>query len=128
MILKAFELMDTSAKLLLATALRPSGAELVWLLLVPLSYILFSGALGMRMNLAMPSFSWENENQPVKQSRPVGFTMLIGFAASALPAAGMILLPGSLVRWLPAAMVVALLVAALMLYRSCRNARLRELN
>ena len=113
---------------LLAIALRPSGLELAWLLLVPLAYILFSGALGMRMNLAMPSFNWENENQPVKQSRPVGFTMLIGFAASALPAAGMILLPGSLVRWLPAAMVVALLVAALMLYRSCRNVRLRELN
>ena len=114
--------------LLLAAALRPSGAELVWLLLVPLAYILFSGALGMRLNLAMPSFSWENENQPVKQSRPVGFTMLLGFAASALPAAGMILLPGAAGRWLPAAMVAVLLVAALLLYRSCRNVRLQELN
>ena len=113
---------------LLAIALRPSGLELAWLLLVPLAYILFSGALGMRMNLAMPSFTWENENQPVKQSRPVGFTMLIGFAAAALPAAGVIVLPEALGCRLPAAMVVALLVAALMLYRSCRNVRLRELN
>ena len=114
--------------LLLAAALRPSGAELVWLILVPLVYILFSGALGMRMNLAMPSFTWENENQPVKQSRPVGFTMLIGFAASALPAAGAIVLPEELGRWLPAVVVVVLLAGALLLYRSCIAVRLRELN
>lgn len=117
-----------AAVLLLAAALRPSGAELVCLMLVPLAYILFSGALGMRMNLAMPSFNWENENQPVKQSRAVGFTMLLGFAASALPAAGMILLPGALGRWLPAVAAVALLAGALLLYRSCMRVRLRELN
>ena len=100
----------------------------MWLLLVPLAYILFSGALGMRMNLAMPSFSWENENQPVKQSRPVGFTMLIGFAASALPAAGAIVLPEEVGLWLPAVAVIVLLAGALLLYRSCIAVRLRELN
>ena len=76
----------------------------------------------------MPSFTWENENQPVKQSRPVGFTMLIGFAASALPAAGAIVLPEELGRWLPAVVVVALLAGSLPLYRSCIAVRLRELN
>ncbi|MDO5324199.1 MAG: hypothetical protein Q4G06_09260 [Clostridia bacterium] len=113
---------------LLTAALHPSGAELMWLLLVPLAYILFSGALGMRMNLAMPSFSWENENQPVKQSRAVGFTMLLGFAASALPAAGAIVLPEVVGRWLPVVVAVALLAGALLLYRSCMRVRLRELN
>ena len=117
-----------AAVLLLAAALRPSGVELMWLLLVPLCYILFSGALGMRMNLALPSFNWENENQPVKQSRAVGFTMLLGFAASALPAAGAIVLPEEVGRWLPAVAAVALLAGALLMYRSCMRVRLRELN
>lgn len=113
---------------LLAAALRPSGTELMWLVLVPLVYLLFSGALGMRMNLAMPSFTWENESQPVKQSRPVGFTMLIGFAAVALPAVGLLLLPGQISQWIPLASVLLLGVGALLLYRSCMKQPLRELN
>ena len=113
---------------LLTVALKPSGAETAWMLLVPLAYILFSGALGMRMNLAMPSFTWESESQPVKQSRPVGFTMLLGFVAVAVPAAGAILLPEAMSRWIPAFAVLALAVGALLLYRSCIRVRLQELN
>lgn len=113
---------------LLAVALRPSGLDGMWLLLLPLMYLLFSGALGMRMNLAIPSFNWENENQPVKQSRSVGFTMLAGFAAVALPAAGAFLLPGGVGRWIPAATALVLLTGSLLLYRSCCRVELRELN
>ena len=100
----------------------------MWLLLLPLMYLLFSGALGMRMNLAIPSFNWENENQPVKQSRSVGFTMLAGFAAVALPAAGAFLLPGGVGRWIPAATALVLLTGSLLLYQSCCRVDLRELN
>ena len=113
---------------LLVAALRPNGLDGMWLMLLPLMYLLFSGALGLRMNLALPSFNWENENQPVKQSRAVGFTMLLGFAAVALPAAGTFLLAGRLARWIPAATALALLIGALLLYCSCIRVRLRELN
>ncbi len=113
---------------LLAAALRPSGLDLLWLLVVPLAYILLAGALGLRMNLAMPSFTWESEAQPVKQSRAVSFTMLAGFLAALLPVGLMQLLPAGFGRFVPAIAALGAVAGAVLLYRGCLRVELKAID
>lgn len=113
---------------LLIGALGATVAEAAALLLVPLTYLLLSGALGLRLNLAMPSFAWESETQPVKQGRAVLVALLAGFAAALVPAVLMYLLPAKLGSFVPALAAICALAGALVLYRSCLRVQLRKIN
>ncbi len=104
---------------LLCVALKPSGWIALWLVLLPLGYILFSGVLGLWINLKLPSFNWENESVPVKQGKAVFMAMLVGMASSILPAVGMALLPAQFRDFFSAAVLILLACAAGLLYRSC---------
>ncbi len=61
----------------MAMATRPGPLELLWLVLIPASVILFSLVFGITVNLKFHSFDWEKEETVVKQSLS---SMLGGFA------------------------------------------------
>lgn len=114
--------------LLLLIGLRTEGMESLWLILLPLGYILFSSCLGLRLNLSMPLFTWKNESQPVKQGKPVALCMLCGMASAILPAVLMVFIPSELWDAFSAALLLGLFVGAALLYRSCIRCDLSGIN
>lgn len=66
-------------------ALRPSFAGSIWLIVMPLMYILFSAVVGITINLAVPVMNWDNETRVVKQSASTMITLLVEFASFAPP-------------------------------------------
>lgn len=113
---------------LLFIGIRPEGIAALWLVLLPLGYILFSACLGLKINLKLPMFSWENESQPVKQGKAVLVCMLIGMAVSILPAIALVLLPASLRDVFSGMTFAGLLAGAFLLWRSCVRCNLAEVN
>ncbi len=67
---------------LMVIALRPNGIELLCILAIPASILLFSCVFGITANLWFPKFDWENEVEVVKQS----VSVLIGGLGGALVA------------------------------------------
>ena len=116
------------SSILLLIGLKADGMATLWMLLLPLAYILFSGCLGLKMNLKAPLFSWENESQPVKQSKAMGLSMLCGMAASILPAVAMVFLPAAFRDLFSAMLLLGLLAGAGLLYRSCIRCDLAGIN
>ena len=113
---------------LLFIGLRPQGMAALWLILLPLAYIFFSTCLGLKSNLKLPMFSWENESQPVKQGKAVLVCMLAGMAASILPAVALALLPAYLRDIFSGMTFIGLLAGAILLWRSCTRCNLAEIN
>lgn len=66
-------------------ALKPTLMDILWLILIPGIYILFSAVTGLAINMKFPVMVWENEVQVVKQSASTLVTMLIDFIASLPP-------------------------------------------
>ncbi|MGN1347173.1 MAG: hypothetical protein ACI4V1_10340, partial [Eubacteriales bacterium] len=97
-------------------AAKPEGLGVVWMVLIPALYIVFSSVLGITLNLALPLMEWENETRVVKQSASCGVAMLIDFLSVA---AGILLVPLSY-DVLAALWCAALLLAAVLLWH--RNA------
>lgn len=58
-------------------ALKPGPLGILWLILIPAAYILFSSVAGITINLKFPVFDWENETRVVKQSASTMVTMLV---------------------------------------------------
>lgn len=103
--------------ILLGIAVKPRGLELVWLVLLPVCYMLFSCVVGITVNLAFPVFKWENEVNVVKQSASMLVTMLIGMISSILPLFGVILAGEKFAEWISPLTVVLLVVITGLLYR-----------
>jgi len=111
---------------LLCICMKPVGSVMLWLLLLPLAYALFASVLGLRINLRMPNFKWENEAVPVKQGKALLLTMLSGMAASILPAVGMAALPEKWHDPMSALLLVLLVGGAAILCCSCLRVDLRQ--
>ena len=58
-------------------ALKPESLGILWLILIPAAYILFSSVAGIAINLKFPVLDWENETRVVKQSASTMVTMLV---------------------------------------------------
>ncbi len=58
-------------------ALKPEPLGILWLILIPAAYILFSSVAGIAINLKFPILDWENETRVVKQSASTMVTMLV---------------------------------------------------
>ncbi len=63
--------------------LRP--ADVVFILFIPILACLFSGFLGVCVNLKLPRFDWTNEITVIKQSLSVIFTLLLSTFFTAIP-------------------------------------------
>ena len=66
-------------------AAKPTAMEAVFLVVLPLAYIVFTAVAGITVNLTMPVFDWENEMHVVKQSASVLVTMLVGLISVVVP-------------------------------------------
>ena len=98
----------------------------LWLLLVPLLYIVFSVVLGLFLNLRFPKFRWENEAEFVKQSAAVGLGIL-GVFAALLPTAGLLMLPSGFSNPVTAGIVAILAAVTVFLYRRILRTDLLQL-
>ena len=113
--------------ILLCIGLKPTGLDLLWLILIPLIYNLFTAVLGLVINIKMPMFSWESETVPVKQSRAVIVTMMIGFISVVIPVAMLLILP---TQWRGLILLGAgtlLLALTWMMYRWSKKVRLVDI-
>lgn len=81
------------SEILAIITFRPSFLEMVWLLVIPAVYILFSAVAGIVINLHFPVFDWENETVVVKQSAATFFAMLVGAVTCGIPMGILVVLP-----------------------------------
>lgn len=94
----------------LILALKPDAADLLMLILIPLSTILFSCVYGITINLHFPVFDWESETSVVKQSASAMFGGMGGMLLSILCIVVLLAVPKEYV--LPAKAVILVLLFA----------------
>ena len=109
------------SEIFLLFALKPDIVSALSLLIVPAAYIVFSGRVGLWINMRFPVFDWENEVRVVKQSTAVLLMMLAGMLSGVLPAAVLI---GA--RSIPAQLVYAVTSAVLLLISTATEFGLRK--
>lgn len=114
--------------LFLLLSMKPAGFIALWLVLLPLAYILFSSILGLRLNLKMPIFNWENETVPVKQGKSMLFNLLIALIGIVIPAFCLVYAPEGLRDAVSAVIFALLLLGSGLLYRGCMGCRLEDIN
>lgn len=66
-------------------ALRPQPLNMVFMILVPAFYIVFSSVAGLAVNMALPLLKWDSEVQVVKQSGATLVSMLAAFVIWLVP-------------------------------------------
>ena len=93
----------------------------VWMIAVPITYLLLFSVLGITINLKMPLFQWESEAEVVKQSTAVLVSMLTGMGLGLIPMVLVLVLPRNLTDLIMAAVMFLLLTLTILLYR--RNGR-----
>lgn len=108
---------------LMCIGIRTNVAEALWMILIPGIYIGFMAVVGLKINLWLPVFDWEQEVQGVKQSASVLVTMLAGLVSVAVPIILTLVLQSYEV-WIKAAVVVILAVAMVLVYRNICKHRL----
>ena len=97
-----------ASELALLFALRPGGADAVFLMIVPALYILFGAEAGLAVNRRLPVFDWENETRVVKQSASTFVMVVAGVISGGVPLGILLGFP-----MIPARAVYALTAAAL---------------
>lgn len=100
----------------LLLAVKPTGLNLIFMITLPLCYIIFTAILGITINLHFPNFNWENEAIPVKQSMSTFLSMLISFAAIALPLVAKYLLDNVSMESITVITIAVLLLSSVALY------------
>lgn len=104
------------AVILMGLAVKPTGLSFVWLLVIPVCYMLFSCVAGITVNLAFPVLKWENEVRIVKQSASMLVAMLIGGLSTILPLVGMVFVGENLSEWICLLTVIILVIVTCILY------------
>ncbi len=68
-----------------ALTLKLKAADIMFIIFIPILACLFSGFLGVCVNLKLPRFDWTNEITVIKQSLSVIFTLLLSMFLTAIP-------------------------------------------
>ena len=105
------------SEIFLILALRPGAEELLWLLLIPAVFLLFSCVYGITVNLHFPVLNWENEVSVVKQSASCVLGGMGGFLLAIPCAAGAAAAPEEYVWLIKGGICLALLLTTGFLYR-----------
>lgn len=72
-------------------AIKPTGLNILWLILIPALYIVFGAVCGILINLKFPKFDWDNDVEVVKQSVAVLIMVIVGLLAAMIPCGLLIL-------------------------------------
>ncbi len=97
-------------------ALRPEPLKLVFMILVPVFYIVFSAVAGLAVNMALPLLKWDSEVQVVKQSGATLVSMLAAFAVWLVPTGILMAFPKISTEFVLSAVMVILGVLSAVLY------------
>jgi ABC-2 type transport system permease protein len=108
-------------------ALRPSGLEIIWMVISPAVLILFSCVWGLFINLKVPVFNWENETSVVKQSVSALVGGICGSLVGVVMMFGLVLAPVSLGWIMKVVYMVVLLVITAILYDLNNKVKLENL-
>ncbi len=115
------------SEVLLLLALKPGLVQGLSLVGIPGLWILFTGVLGIYVNLKLPNFQWQKEETVVKQSASAGLAGLGGgllaFPWMALP----MLLPEGTANLAQGALCLGILALTGLLYRKCCQTSLERL-
>ncbi len=104
------------SEILLILAIKPTGMKMVWMLLIPGCYLLFSCMTGITANLMFPVLKWESEVRIVKQSASMFVTMVINILCSVLPIVCIVLAGENVAEWIPLLTVLILLTVSAVQY------------
>lgn len=105
------------SSLLLSMTFPLSFVSILMVFITPAVYALFIAVGGLAVNLRFLKYDWKSPQEAVKQSMSVAVTMLVGFAAIALPIAlGLALPEKGLIITVAATLVLAAITVGL--YRS----------
>ncbi len=108
-------------------ALRPAFWEGVFLILIPMVFMVFSTVAGLTLDLKFHQFDWEKEVQVVKQSTSALLSGFVGPLTAFLSLGILMLLPQ---RWNTVGngvLVLAVGVLSLLLYRKNNRVRMERL-
>ncbi len=108
-------------------ALKPTVTEILWLLLIPASVMLFVTVFGITVNLKFHSFDWENEVAVVKQSMSAAIGGFAGFFLSLILGVAVFVTPLAFVNIAKLAVLILLFTATVILYKSNSKAKLENL-
>lgn len=101
--------------------IKPDIMEYVWMIMIPVCYVVYMSVVGLTVNLAFPVLNWDNEVQVVKQSASTLVTMIVGMMSSIVPAVAVVLAGEGLADVTRAVIVAVLVGVTCGLYR--RNGR-----
>ncbi len=113
-----------AAEIFAILALKPGMVDIIFLLLIPAAICLFSAVFGITVDLKLPNFGWEKEEQVVKQGASAALGGFAGPLLSLVLGAVTLVLPGALTK---AAMAGLLLLAAALLRRKNNTIRMSAL-
>ena len=98
------------AEVLVCIAIKPTGIQLLWLVLIPALNILWGAVSGILINLKLPVFNWESEVYVVKQSAATFVGMLAGLLSGVIPVAIVIVCKNLNINWFYVIWAIVLLV------------------
>lgn len=103
--------------ILVSVGQKVSLMEFVWILLVPLTAILFACVFGQTVNLKLAVFDWENEVSVVKQSASSAIGGVVPFFAMLVATFGVMMVPKQYTNACMLGLCCVFGVAAFLLYR-----------
>jgi len=109
------------SEILLLFSLKGSVLDMVWLILVPLAYILLFTVFGITINSKMPVFKWEKEETAVKQGGALLIAMLIAMVSTIIPMIAVFIIPAGSQHLLYGIITCLVLAVTCILY--VRNSR-----
>ena len=115
------------AEILLMLALKPSVLEMLWLLVLPAIFILFTCVYGITINLKFPVFNWDNEVTVVKQSAAAMIGGLGGVLVILICALPVIFVTQISSHWIKLFIAIAITGVTVLLYRKNAQANLKEI-
>ncbi len=115
------------AEVAMIIAVRPDPMQLLWLILLPASLMVFAVVFGITVNLKFHSFDWENEVIVVKQSLPAALGGFAGLFLSLFCGIAVLLIPAAYGHIAKAAICLLLWVGIGAMYRKNSRRNLAEL-
>ena len=115
------------SEVLFIIALKPGVMELLWLVVIPVIMVVFSGVFGLTINLKMPVFNWENEVAVVKQSVSAFIGGICGFLIVLVCMVPTLLCPVEYDNVAKLATCVVMILVTFILYQKNNRVNLQEL-
>ncbi len=115
------------SQILLAVALKPSVAQLLGMLIIPASLMVFAVVLGITVNLKLHSFDWDREEAVVKQSSASFIGGFAGLFISVLSGVAVLFTPSNFGILMKSAICLILWIATVLLYKYNNKVNLIDL-